>query len=115
VRIFADPVAENIFKAMNPGNYTAYTLDFGERLKSNLSEDTFSKANGDRVATVGTFLSKEYWMMSQKNDKLNVAYRAKFTKEPADVLLTIFFKNIDGNWYIDGLYFDSPLMRANDC
>jgi hypothetical protein len=115
VRAFAGPVAENIFQAMNSGNYTAYTRDFDDRLKNNMSEDTFKTVNDKRIEVVGTYQSKTYWQMTQKNDKLTVVYRAKFTKEPADVLLTLIFKNIDGKWLIDGLAYDSPLMRENDC
>jgi hypothetical protein len=114
VRAFADPAAENIFQAMNSGNYTAYQRDFDERLKNNMSEDTFKTVNDKRIEVVGTYQSKTYWQITQKNDKLTVFYRAKFTREPAGVLLTIVFKDISGNWQIDGLAYDSPLMREND-
>jgi uncharacterized lipoprotein YajG len=33
VRVFADPITENILQAMNTGNYAQYTRDFDAQLK----------------------------------------------------------------------------------
>jgi len=114
-RAITDPVAENIFQAMNTGNYTAFTRDFDATLKGNQSEDAFNTVNAKRTDVVGKYISKEFWMMTQKTDKLTVAYRAKFTLEPADVTLTVMFKNFSGQWLVDGLIYDSPLMRNANC
>ncbi len=114
VRAFADPVAENILQAINTGNYTQYTRDFDEAFKKNLSQNAFETINSLRIETVGSYVSKEYWQMAQKNDKITVAYRAKFTDD-SSVIFTAYFKNIEGKWYIDGLYFDSFLMHQSGC
>jgi len=115
VRVFTDPITENILQAMNTGNYTQYTRDFDKSLKDNLPQNIFDKANSARIETVGTYVSKEHWRMSQKGDKITVAYRAEFTYEPAGVIVTVYFKNISGKWYVDGLLFYSPLMQSSDC
>lgn len=115
VRAFADPMAENLLTAMNTTDYVQYTRDFDETFKNNLSQDAFETINSIRIETVGTYVSKEYWQMSQKSDKIAVAYQAKFGVEESTVLASIYFKNIEGKWYIDGTYFDSPLMRKSNC
>lgn len=115
VQAFADPMAENMLSAMNTGNYTAFTSDFTESLKDNLAEEHFKTANDARVATVGTYVSKDFWQYTQKNEKITVGYRANFTDEPSGVTLTLFFRNVSGDWYVDGYKYDSPLMRASDC
>jgi len=114
IRAFADPITENILQAMNTGNYTQYTRDFAKSLKDNLPQNIFDKANSARIETVGTYVSKEHWRMSQEGDKITVVYRAKFTDEPG-VLVTLYFKNITGKWYVDGLLFYSPLMQSSNC
>jgi hypothetical protein len=114
-RALVGPVAENIFQAMNSGDFASYTRDFDARLKNNFSEDTFKTLNTARIETVGTYISKAFEQIVQKNDKLTVVFRAKFTKEPADVFLTLIFMNIAGDWQVDGLIYDSPLMRENNC
>jgi hypothetical protein len=114
VRALADPMAENLLQAMNTSDYAQYTRDFDEAFKKNLSQNAFKTINSLRIETVGSYVSKEYWQMAQKNDKITVAYRAKFTDDPS-VIFTAYFKNIEGKWYVDGTYYDSPLMRKSGC
>jgi hypothetical protein len=115
VRAFADPVAENILQAMNTGNYTQYTRDFDEQFKENLPEERFQALNSYRTDVMGNYVSKEYWRMTQKDQKITVVYRAKFTEDPSTVLVNVYFKNISGKKYVDGLFFDSPLIRSYQC
>lgn len=115
VRVFADPMTENILHAINTGSYIDYTRDFTPTLKSNLPENTFKDVNTRRIEAVGSYVSKQFWQMSQKNERINVAYETKFVQEPADVIVTVFFRNISGKWYVDGLTYDSPLMRQYNC
>lgn len=115
VRVFADPITENILRAMNTGNYADYTRDFDAQLKANLSESAFKTANSRKLDVVGNYVSKEFWQITLKNDKVTVVYRAKFTDEPGTVLVTVYFKNITGKWYVDGLLFYSPLMQSSNC
>lgn len=115
VRAFADPIADNLLMSMNTSDYVQYTRDFDTTFKGNLPQVAFETINSRRIETVGKYISKEYWQMSQKTEKVIVAYRAKFGQEQLDVLVTIYFKNIEGKWYIDGTYFDSPLLRKSNC
>jgi hypothetical protein len=115
VRSFADPIAENMLQAMNTSNYTQYTRDFDEEFKKNLPHGAFETINSLRIETVGTYISKQFWQTVQKNDRITVAYRAKFTDETTDVIVTLYFKDFNGKWYIDGTYYDSPLMRHSGC
>jgi phosphoribosylamine-glycine ligase len=114
VRAFADPETENMLQAMNTSDYAQYTLDFDEAFKKNLSRDAFKTINSKRIDIVGKYISKEYWQTVQKNDKITVAYRAKF-EDISSVIVTVYFKNIDRKWYIDGTYYDSPILRASGC
>ena len=114
VRVLADPMAENLLQAMNTSDYAQYTRDFDEAFKQNLSQSAFETINSLRIETVGPYVSKEYWQMAQKNDKITVAYRAKFTDD-SSVIFSLYLKNIDRKWYVDGTYYDSPLMRKSGC
>jgi len=114
VRALADPMAENLLQAMNTSDYAQYTRDFNEAFKQNLSQSAFKTINSLRIETVGPYVSKEFWQMVQKNDKITVAYRAKFTDD-SSVIFSLYLKNIDRKWYVDGTYYDSPLMRKSGC
>jgi hypothetical protein len=114
VRAFADSVAENILQAMNTGNYTQYTRDFDEQFKENLPEERFVAVNAYRTDAIGNYVSKDYWKM-KKDTKITVVYRTIFTDEPSTVFVTFYFKNISGKAYVDGIFFDSPLIRSYQC
>ena len=114
VRALADPMAENLLQAMNTSDYAQYTRDFNEAFKQNLSQSAFETINSLRIETVGPYVSKEFWQAIQKNERLTVAYRAKFTDD-SSVIFSLYLKNIDRKWYVDGTYYDSPLMRKSGC
>ena len=114
VRVLADPMAENLLQAMNTSDYAQYTRDFNEAFKQNLSQSAFETINSLRIETVGPYVSKEFWQAIQKNEKITVAYRAKFTDD-SSVIFSLYLKNIDRKWYVDGTYYDSPLMRKSGC
>lgn len=114
-RSFADPVAENILQAMNTSNYEQYSRDFDDQFKENLPEERFQAVNSYRTDVVGNYVSKEYWQFTPKDPKISVAYKVKFSKEPSTAIVTVYFKNISGKYYVDGLFFDSPLIRSHSC
>jgi hypothetical protein len=115
VQAFADPVTENMLQAMNTSDYAQYTRDFDEAFKKNLSPEAFELLNSKRIEAVGKYISKDYWQLVQKNDKLTVAYRTKLREETGTVFVTIYFKSIGGKWYVDGIYYDSFLMHQSGC
>jgi hypothetical protein len=114
VRALADPITENLLQAMNTSDYAQYTRDFDEAFKKNLSQSAFETLNSLRIETVGPYVSKEFWQAIQKNEKITIAYRAKFSGD-SSVIFSLYLKNIDRKWYVDGTYYDSPLMRKSGC
>ena len=55
--------------------------------------------------------SKEFWKVEDEGPYTIVYYRAKFTLEPEDVIVKVVFREITGEIYVDGLWFDSPKLR----
>jgi hypothetical protein len=115
VRNFADSMVENMLQAMNTADYAQYTRDFDEDFKNNLPSASFERVNSLRIETIGKYVSKEYWKMVQKDEKITVGYRATFEGTEGTVFVTVYFKNINERWYIDGTYFDSLLLHASGC
>ena len=115
VQSFADPVAENILQAMNTSNYVQYTRDFDDQFKENFPEIRFQAFNSYRTDVVGSYISKEFRQFTPKDQKTSVAYEVKFSEEPSTATVTVYFKNISGKYLVDGLFFDSPLIRAHRC
>lgn len=115
IRAFADPMAENILQAINNDSYEQYTRDLSARFKGNLSEEYFKTLNSNRTSSEGQYVSKTYWQMSVKDNRIAVFYKTRFNLDPSVVVVTVYFKKFFDKEYIDGLFMDSPQTRANNC
>jgi hypothetical protein len=111
VRTYADPITENILVAMNEGNYANYSEHFDAPMKNALPEAVFQENNALIQSKIGTYLSKEFWKAESKNQYTIVYYKAKFTQEPDDVIVTVVFQEIAGETKVSGLWLDSPKLR----
>ncbi len=115
VRAFADPAVDSLLQAMNTGDYAGYTANFDEQLKKNVTPKLFDLLNPKKIEVVGNYVSREFAKMVPKDGSFTLTYKAKFTKEPADVTITVIIKDEGGKLYVGGLNFDSPLMRQGNC
>jgi len=111
VRGYADPVAEGILEAMNADDYAGYSEHFDDAMKKALPEADFMQGNGLIKAKIGDYVSKEFWKVETQKQYTVVYYRARFTEETADVTVKVVFREIAGEMYVSGLWFDSPGLR----
>ena len=112
VRSYADPITESILIATNEDNYTKYSEHFDATMKKALSESVFLETNAMIKAKIGTYVSKEFWKVETKNQYIRVYYKARFTQEPDNVIVTVVFQELEGDMKVSGLWFDSPKLRS---
>ena len=108
---YASQITEGILQAMNDNDYIKYTEHFDEIMKNATPEPVFRQTNTLIKSKVGDYLSKEFWKVEDKGSYTTVHYKAKFTKEPKDVIVRVVFQEIEGEIYVSGLWFDSPKLR----
>ena len=108
---YADAIAEGILQAMNDNDYPRYSEHFNEVMKNAVPENVFPQGNTLIKARIGDYVSKEFWKVEEEDSYTVVHYKAKFTKEPGDVLVRVVFQEITGKVYVAGLWFDSPRLR----
>jgi hypothetical protein len=109
LRTYADPETENILVSINKNDYTGFSKDLDQVMKSALPQSAFSQLYDQIKSTIGDYRSKEFAGASANNDVITVLYRAQYTDEPSDVWITISFNN---DKKVAGLYFSSPKMQA---
>ncbi|MBN1455116.1 MAG: DUF3887 domain-containing protein [Methanomicrobia archaeon] len=112
VRSYADPITENILIATTENNYTKYSEHFDATMKNALPESLFLETNAMIKSKIGTYDSKEFWKAERKNQYIIVYYKARFTQEPAAVIVKVVFQELEGDMKISGLWFDSPRLRS---
>lgn len=112
IKKFADPMTENILVAMNNDDYPRFSRDFDEPMRNGMSE-TFYKITFPTIkAKIGKYISKEFLSVEHKDQYTEVIYKAKFTQEPADVIVISYFSDQNGKKYISGFWLDSPKLRG---
>ena len=111
VRAYADPITEDTLIGMNEDNYARFSEHFDQTMKSAMSEANFIQLSAVLKPIIGNYVSKEFWTVEKQAEYTVVKYKVKYTEEPADVIVTVSFDEIEGEVYLSGLWFDSPKLR----
>jgi hypothetical protein len=108
---YAGPIAEGILQALDRDDYDGYRKDFDETMLAVVTREAFDQTHSLVKGRAGDYVSKEYWKTELRGVYFAVLYRAKYTLEPADVIVTVVFaKEAEGS-LVTGLWFDSPELR----
>jgi hypothetical protein len=109
---YAGPITEDILIGMNENDYAKFSEHFDEDMKVAFPETAVILP--ELKATIGDYIpeSREFWKVTTSGIYANVFYKTKFTKESANVVVKVVFREIDGEMYVSGLWFDSPKLRG---
>ena len=105
----AEPLAENIFVAMNEGDYTKFSRDFNENMIKALKEQNFTEMKQTFDDRIGLYQSREVTSVQRIDQVYVITYAADFEKE-SDVSVTLSVSETDPP-QVAGLWFDSPKLR----
>lgn len=104
-----EPLADNIFSAINNGNYSQFSRDFDEVMKKALDEKAFNEMIQVFIPKIGLYQSRTIEKVELVDTIYVITYRAKFEKEdPVYVRLSL---RQGAKLQVAGLYFDSPRLR----
>ncbi len=113
---YASNMVDNMIAGIETGDYAAFSRDFSDTLKKAMDEDAFAALAETLSSTVGDYESKSFSQAADsKKDDIDytvVVYKAKFSNEDADVLMTVSFSGAQGSKKIEGLFFNSPKLRG---
>ncbi|KAF0109175.1 MAG: hypothetical protein FD146_219 [Anaerolineaceae bacterium] len=101
-------VTGHLLTAINTGNYSAFTRDFSAEMFAAFPEDQFLQLRGLLYTASGNYVSCGEMSLSNQDDF--AVYRIRCAYELEDVVVTIVFRI--GGTQVEGLFFDSPNLRA---
>jgi hypothetical protein len=102
-------VTTNILTALDTGDYAAFTSDFSDEMLAAFPEDQFTQLSDMLHSTSGNFASAGEFSLSNKQEFALYRIICEYALE--DVVVTIVFR-VDGT-QVEGLFFDSPNLRAD--
>ena len=113
---YASDMTENMLQGLNQNDYTVFSRDFSDTLKEGIDEAAFATMADMFSSTIGTYESKSFSQAADttQNDVTYtvVVYKAKYTNETADVLVTVSFGGEGDSKKIEGVFFNSPKLRG---
>lgn len=112
---YAGPMLDNILTGIKDNNYEEFSKDFSSQMKNALTQDQFSALVTFLDSKIGDYEGKTFAgaTNTSKNGKTLtvVVYKAKYSNETKDVLITITFGEDNGKKTVDGLFFKSPNLE----
>ncbi len=113
VRIYADPMAENILANIETGDLTNFAKDMDATMKAAYTADQFATLQNLIHTKVGTYHGKTFTRAERSGDYIVVYYKAAYSGEPAGVTVKVVFSvNTGGPAQVSGLWFTSPKLAA---
>jgi hypothetical protein len=101
-------MTQNVLKALDVNDYTAFTHDYSPDMLAAYSEEQFTQLRDLLQSASGKYVSTG--KVSLSNNQGYAVYRIICKYEREDVVVTLVFK-VDGE-QIEGLFFDSPNLRT---
>lgn len=102
-------VTERALTALNAGDSQAFVSDFSEDMRALFLEEAQFTALRDMLQEAsGGFISCADPSLANRGEYALYRLRCRFEKE--DVMVTVIFRV--GGSQVEGLYFDSPNLRA---
>lgn len=112
---YAGPMTENILSGIEQKDYTMFSRDFDDAMKAALPEDAFNSLVDLLSSKIGSYQSKSFGDATETTqsgvDMTVVIYKAKYTNETEDVLVTVTFSGKESSKKVSGLLFNSPKLR----
>lgn len=101
-------LAGRLLTGLNEGDYAAFSRDFSDEMRAALPESQFGALRDMLQETSGNYLTCGEPTLSNRSGYSIYRLICRFEKE--EVVVTLTFK-INGR-QVEGLFFDSPNLRA---
>ena len=111
---YARPILDNIIEAIRERDYGKFSKDFSEKMKAGLPEKDFDELAAKMDRDLGEYEERNFTSavraINPAVDLMIVKYRAKYAND-GNVIITIYFSDINGEKRIEGILFDSPSLH----
>lgn len=112
---YASPLLDNMLSGIKDKDYSEFSKDFGSEMKTAMTEEAFNTLVDTLNSKIGDYQSRTFGgATTQASNGKNytvVVYKAKYTNETADVMITLTVGGEDGGRTVDGFFMNSPNLR----
>lgn len=112
IKNFSEPMLESILTAADKDDYTSYSKDFSNKMKEAVNESNFKEMNKLIKEKIGNYESKQFVEAQTQGDYISAIYKAKYSNEPKDVMISITFNKDDETHKVEGLRMVSPKLAG---
>jgi hypothetical protein len=109
---YAGQITETSLQAMSNCDYAAYLANFTPAARAAVTEAVFDPACQQIKDAIGDYIDKEFWKAETENSYTVVYYTASYSDEPDEVIVTVYFEEIEGEMLIAGFWLSSPKLEA---
>ena len=101
---FTETQTDSLMEGLKTGDYAMFSQNFDADMLAAMAETQFESLKADRDATVGLYVSREVYSVTQEGDFYVVVYDAVFEKEEALTMRVVF--RVSEPHQISGLWFN---------
>ncbi|MDI9644580.1 MAG: hypothetical protein QFX35_05115 [Candidatus Verstraetearchaeota archaeon] len=114
LRVYSDPMTENLLLAIESGVYSDFSRDFDDAMKNALNQTGFQQLRLEFDSKIGDYIngSKTFIKGERIREYIIAYYKANYTNEPAGVTVKVVFTSGNGPAKITGLWFSSPKLAS---
>ena len=113
LRIYADPMTENVLHSLEVGNYTSFLRDMDQKMRDAFTESSFAGLHDLLLSKVGHYEAKTYSQAGRSGEFITVYYKALYSMEQVGVSVKVVFTtDSGGSTLISGLWLNSPKLAS---
>jgi hypothetical protein len=112
---YAAPMVDNLLVGIKDRDLQVFSKDMGSKMIAAFTQASFDSLADTLSTKIGDYQSRAFASArvtkSGETEFTVVIYKAKYSSETDDVLITVSFGEEEGAKKITGLYFNSPNLR----
>ena len=100
IRAYADPATETTLQGLSENNLEKYTQNGNSEFRTAVTQEVLDEAAGQINSQLGTYVSKEFLSIEEKEGYIVVHYKAKYSKGEVGIRM-VFDKDhlVAGQWF----------------
>jgi len=98
----AQPMMDNINKAIETKDYGKYLMDCDEGMKNALTKSKFNEFCDYHEKQLGKITSMKFFSAQKKDDMAKVTWKCKYSKTPAEFNVELVLRKVKTEWKVAG-------------
>jgi len=110
IKSHATDIVKGIIEGLSEGDYTRYTSHFSDVMKKAQTREAFLELQKNLQKKLGAVRSVEYIGHYTQYGGTVTLFKARYSKEPEDVLISLVLDRDKSSPMVTGLWLDSPRL-----